>query len=398
MNAQQKSTRKTYRYHWRRFLEFTGLTGNEILESRKRDLEQESYEWEKKILQFKDWLIKKGKSEHTAKTGAAVVRGFFSFHRVALEFRRSESARLGKVQPKYEDYRFSIEDLKKMYDVADLKERYVLTAGKSFGLRAGDFLAITRGDLEPYIDREVPISIGKYQTEKESVPAYPFIDRDAKPVIKLILEKMDREGRTEPNDRVLTYSDTVQLSRVIQRLTERAGIKIGNKRVRFHCMRKFLIDRISSFMSESKWKQIVGKKISEGAYVSPHLLREGYERAISETCFKRAVDESDIEMLAKKHALEALAKNMGISEGELANMFARRRLSLRARTLSLKDEVDVLEEAIEKKRAAEDCPNGDHCMNEQFEEIDERELLSYLRKGWRVTHTLESGRVIVRKT
>ena len=33
-------------------------------------------------------------------------------------------------------------------------------------------------------------------------------------------------------------------------------------------------------MSESKWKQIIGKKISEGAYVSPQELREAYLRAM----------------------------------------------------------------------------------------------------------------------
>lgn len=109
-----------------------------------------------------------------------------------MEFRRTESVRLTEARRKYEDYRFSRDDLKKMVDVADLEEKYVVVAGKSFGLRAGDFLKMTCGDLEPYTDRPVPISTGEYAIQKESVPAYPFIDSDAKPVIKLMLEKMDR--------------------------------------------------------------------------------------------------------------------------------------------------------------------------------------------------------------
>lgn len=96
-----------------------------------------------------------------------------------------------------------------MFDVADLTEKYVLTAGKSFGLRAGDFLRLTRGDLEAYLDRPVPISIGKYSTQKEAVPAYPFIDSDASPVVKLMIKKMDREGRTKPSDRILTFRDQI---------------------------------------------------------------------------------------------------------------------------------------------------------------------------------------------
>jgi len=35
--------------------------------------------------------------------------------------------------------------------------------------------------------------------------------------------------------------------------------------------------------------------------------------------------------------------------------------------------------------------------NQQFEEIDDTELLKYLRAGWRVTHNLQNGRVIVER-
>jgi integrase len=308
INSYKKSSKETYKTLWRYFLEFTGLTGDQILESRKAD---KKYAWEKKVIEFKDWLINiKGQSENSAKTATSTVRGFFSYHRLSLKFRHSESVRLTETKPKFIDYRFSRDDLKKMNDVADLQEKYVLTAGKSFGLRAGDFLKLTRGDLEPYLDRPVPISIGEYATQKESVKAFPFIDSDALPVIKLIIEKMDREGKTKPTDRILKFSYPIQLTRVIRRITEKAGIKIGSKRVRFHCLRKFIIDRLSSFMSESKWKQIVGKKISEGAYVSPDSLRDDYERTMKETCFSKIVDESDMEKIAKKQILLNVLKNI----------------------------------------------------------------------------------------
>jgi len=67
---------------------------------------------------------------------------------------------------------------------------------------------------------------------------------------------------------------------VLQQLAKRNGIDPHGSRIRFHNLRKYLIDRLSSVMSESKWKQIVGKKISEGAYVSPSELRENYLRAM----------------------------------------------------------------------------------------------------------------------
>jgi len=399
LDSLKKSTRATYQTYWRYFLEFTSLTGNQIIDSRKTDRE---YAWEKKVIEFKRWIIEEKKqSEHTATTAAATVRGFFSYHRLPLSFRRQESAQLKEAEAKYEDYRFTREELKKICEFADLEEKYVVTAGKSFGLRAGDFLRLMRGDLEPYLDRPVPISLGEYRTQKEGVKAFPFIDSDAQPVIKLMMDQMNRKGRTQPTDRMLTYTDEIQLSRILRRLTAKAGINIGNRRVRFHCLRKFLIDRLASHMSESKWKQIVGKKISESAYVSPDSLREDYARAMPDTCFTTA-PEGDISKLAKYEALKALADTMGIKEE--ITVGGRRILSREAfkramsgeKPLSIEDKIAKLEKLIREKQKERTETNGGDC-GEEFMQIPETEFLSYLREGWTLMHKLDNGEVIVRR-
>ena len=393
LDSQKKGTRSTYQTAWKYFLEYVGMTGDQILESRKDD---KDYAWEKRVLEFKRWMIEeKGQSENTAKTGTTTARSFFAFHRTPLEFRKTEKAKLKEARPKSEDYRFSVEDLKKMSDVADLTERYVITAGKSFGLRAGDFLRRTRGDLEAYIDRETPISIGEINTQKENVKAYPFIDADAQPVIKLMLDTMNREGKIKPSDRMLAFKDEIQLTRVLKRVAEKAGINVGNKNVRFHCMRKFLIDHLSSYMSESKWKQIVGKTISEGAYVSPETLREDYARAMTETCFTKRISE-DVEKIAKREALIAIAKNMGMTDAELKSTFRMRKPK------HIGEEIETLEKLIEEKRNENSqktetnggCVDGEHCGN--FRQIGETELLSYLKQGWQIVHNLQNGEVIVK--
>lgn len=387
LESLKKKTRQTYQTGWKYFLEYAGMTGEQILESRKADSESL---WEKKTLQFKHWLIEqKEQSEPSAKTATIAVRGFFAYHRVALKFRRAESAQLSEAKRKTEDYRFSREDLKKMADVADLEEKYVIVAGKSIGFRAGDFLALTRGDFEPYIDRPAPICIGPLTTAKEKVTAFPFIDSDAKPVIQLMLSNMDREGRTSKTDRLLTFKEE-QLSAALQRTAKRAGINVGSKNVRFHCLRKFLTDRLSSFMSESKWKQIVGKKISEGAYVSELALREDYARAMAETCFTKAVMEGDIELLAKKQALIMLAKLQGMNEEEMKVIFRERKAS------TTPEQVKVLEELTEQKNQTNGgCPDGKHCG--EYKQVSETELLSCLQDGWQIVHKLGSGEVIVKR-
>ncbi len=389
LNSLKKNTMWTYKSYWKFFLEFTGMTGDEILESKEKDTE---YAWERRLLDFKRWMIeKKDFAEQSAVTAAGVARSFFSYHREDLKFRPVESRRLGEGKQKYEDYRFSISDLQKMADVADLTEQYVIVVGKSFGLRAGDFLRMTRGDLEAYIDREPPINIGKYDTQKRDAAAYPFIDRDAKPIIKLMLEKMDREGRTEPNERMLEYSNTIELSRVLRRVVKRAGIKHGSKRVRFHCLRKFLIDRLSSFMSESKWKQIVGKTISEGAYVSPDLLRKDYDRAMGETCFSRPQFISKEEL--RKQLIAALP-----SDDEVLKTFAEKhgtspellKKMLRQAGKKVEEEekgkklIDIKKRTAGKK--AEDCQRL----------IEPDELEQYLKDGWKFIAQV-NGKLVVEK-
>lgn len=261
-----------------------------------------------------------------------------------------------------------------MFEFADLEEKYVLCVGKSFGLRASDFLRLSRGDLEPYVDREPPAAIGQYATQKEDAPAYPFIDSDSQPVIKLMLDKMTRQGRTKPSDRMLSYRNEIQLSRTLRRLTEKAGIVTGNKIVRFHCLRKFLIDHLSSYMSESKWKMVVGKKVAESAYVSSDTLRDDYKRVMSETTFKNT---TEIEERLK--SLEEFRKSLTPEQLEKA-----KRLDL------------LRQKGTKKPIRKEKCEDGEHC-GEEFEQISESKLLDYLREGWTIVKELANRQLIVRK-
>jgi integrase len=394
LDSQKKDTRCAYRSHWRRFAEFTGKTGDEILASRKKDKE---FFWEAKLLEFKSWLTEeKDLSSNSATTATQAIRGFFAFHRVPLQFQRRETRKIGEHVRKMEDYRFSLDDLAKMDAVGDLTEKYVLRAGKSFGLRAGDFLRLTRGDLEPYINKgELPISIGAYKTQKEGVTAWPFIDSDAQPIVKLMLERLTREGETQQSARMLPFTKKLQLSRVLRRLVLKAGLNTGGKQVRFHCMRKFLCDHLSSFMSESKWKQIVGKKISEGAYVSPDTLREDYARAMPETTFTKIASD-DIQKIAKLEALKLFAKASGYTTEDIA------KIRMRKPKANIDDEIEEIEKILAEKNQAkatkpeeaEKCEDGKHCQQIQ-QIVAEENLAGYLSQNWKVVATLPSGKIVI---
>lgn len=392
LNSQKDSTRPTYQTFWNYFLEFTNMTGDQILSDRETDKE---HKWEKRVLQFKQWLIdEKHLAQYTATSAAMAVRGFFTYYYKTLRYRRQESKKLQEKTRKTEDYKFSVEDMKKMADVANLSEKYIAVAGKSFGLRAGDFLRLTKGDLEAYIDRPVPISIGKIGTGKEKVPAYPFIDSDAQPVIKLMLERMNRKGRTKPTDRILTYKWEKELSQTLKRLAKRAGLKVGNKRVRFHCLRKFLIDNISSLMSESKWKQIVGKSISEGAYVSADSLREDYKRAMNKTTFTKLVSENEVELRAAQRMLE-MTLNLSPNIPEHVKATLRKKIRAVKKMKELKPIENEVVEQAKKSEQPKTATDGGFKNGNCQRIVNETELEVLLAQGWRVAAVLPSGKIVV---
>ncbi|MDH5684167.1 MAG: hypothetical protein OEZ20_06870 [candidate division WOR-3 bacterium] len=349
-----------------------GITGDQVLEDRKTDAE---HKWEKQVLAFKQWLIdEKGYAEYTATASAHAAASFFAFHYHELKLRPSEGKRLRERTRKTEDYRFTREELKIMSEIGDLKTQYVVVAGKSFGLRVGDFLRLTRGDLEPYLDRPVPISIGEYATTKEKVKACPFIDADALPITRRMIRQMDIDERKAPTERILTLKSEIQLSNILKSAAAKAGIKPGNKIIRFHCLRKYLTDRLSSYMAESKWKQIVGKKVDEKAYVSPDLLRDDYARVMLDTCWTGIVAETDIEKRVKLEVLKMKAKELGFTDDDIQIKLTR---------MDLKEFAEWL--AKQSQPTEEDCQKI----------VSEEELGGYLAKGWKVQAILPSGRIVV---
>lgn len=272
--------RSAYKSLWKLFMEYANMNGKQILEDRKQDKE---HKWEKKALAFRTWLTEKDYSPNTLKTAIGVVRGFFNYHYEDLKFRHNTIAKLSrKPKRKREDYKLSKETIARMSVQANLRDRYVLVVGKSLGLRAIDFINLKIGDFTHLnLDSEAPISMGKVYTVKEGVEASAFLDSDAIPIVKAYLESIDT---SDPNAKMLNIKKN-ELTAVLQRLAKKAHLNLGGRHLRFHCLRKFLIDRLSSVMSESKWKMVVGKTVSEDAYVSDLDLRKGYAKAMPETTF-----------------------------------------------------------------------------------------------------------------
>ena len=252
------------------------MTGEEILADK---ISEGNGKWKGKLFEFKQFLLKEGLSENSAKTGTGVIRGFFRYYESPIIFSNNEKKRLKRAKRKTRDFQFTKESLRKMNMVSNLTEKYILIVGKSLGLRASDFIRLTYGDFRSLDLNDIaPIGLGEISTIKEGIMAYPFLDSDAIPIVKQMLESnIDKQD----SDRVLPYRKT-ELTVILQRIGKRAKVSNGNLHVRFHGLRKFLIDRLSAYCSESQWKQIIGKTITEGAYVSTTQLKQIYTRTMKD--------------------------------------------------------------------------------------------------------------------
>ncbi len=121
---------------------------------------------------------------------------------------------------------------------------------------------------------------------------------------------------------------------------------IHGKHVRFHCLRKFLIDRLSAYAGESQWKQIVGKAINEGAYVSQEQLRGIYQRAMKDTVINGNGDQ-DQETVELESAL--LDSQRRLTNIETTNEILRKELTRVNEKFDFLDKIINFTDAIETK-------------------------------------------------
>ena len=94
---------------------------------------------------------------------------------------------------------------------------------------------------------------------------------------------------------------------------------------------------------ESKWKQIVGKKISEGAYINSDSLRQDYAKVMPSTCLVLGNEAERVKQLERKLNSNKDAFNL------LVSALARRKLLPEDYTTE-----DLLHDQEEHDKQAED--------------------------------------------
>lgn len=282
------NTKKEYRHGIKKFCEWYRKSAEEILELRKDDLTQKAEEnlieyrnraarFEKEIEKFHNYLLEQGFTINTARNLTLGIRQLFRFYEMPIRFRAG--SKVSKTVKTTKNFPLTIEHVRAMFKVADLRERVILSMATDLGLRIGDFIATKKSDLPP-LDQEPPIPFD-VMTDKEDVVAHGFLSQESVDLLKAYLptlEKKNSNAHLFPSNSESHISDE-WMNRLLQRLADKAQIDMNGKDFTFHCFRKmFLSAAIDSGIGMTAGKKLCGKAIAESddTYLTTAHLREKF--------------------------------------------------------------------------------------------------------------------------
>jgi site-specific recombinase XerD len=308
-------TRKGYRFGLNKFVQWFNKPAEEILAMRQEDLTQKPGEnlveyrnraarFEKEIEKFHSHLIESGYSINSARNMTLGIRQLFRYYQMSVTMR--SGSKVSQTVKTTKNFPLTIEHVRKMFQVANLKERTVLTLAVDTGLRISDFLAIKKTDLPP-LDQEPPIAF-TLLTQKEKIPAHCFLSQETVNQLKTYLptlKKKNNEYLFASNGKSHISDEAV--SKMLNRLAEKAQINLNGKSLTFHCFRKmFLSDSIDSGIGLTAGKKLCGKAIarSDDTYLTTVKLKEKFVQLKKFLTIKQLV-KSEHQKLEKLSSLVA---------------------------------------------------------------------------------------------
>jgi len=176
------------------------------------------------------------------------------------------------------NFPLTIEHVRKMFEVANLKERVILSLAVDLGLRISDFLSIKKTDL-PDLEGKAPLAFDLL-TQKEKVTAKCFLSQESVDLLKTYLPTQKKK-----NDVFLfasngeTHVSDESIGKMLKKLAAKAQINLNGKSLTFHCFRKmFLSASIDSGIGLTAGKLMCGKAVkqSDSTYLTVVKLREKF--------------------------------------------------------------------------------------------------------------------------
>lgn len=264
-------------------------SATEILEMRKKDLTPKPNEnpiefanrakrFERILEKFYTWLQnEKGTNLNSSGAYTRHVKQLFRFYEMSIKTRRGSPIRRNIKSVK--NFKLTIEHIRKIYKIANLNHKVIISMLTDLGLRISDLLSIKRDNL-PDLEQNPPIEF-QIMTNKEKVVATGFLSQETIDVLKtyLLTIKEDKKEFLFPsNGSHLTVGG---VNKYLKRLAMKAEIQIpSNKSISTHVFRKLFLSTAVNCQVPVQGDKLVGKEIdrSKDTYYNQINLKTAWLR------------------------------------------------------------------------------------------------------------------------
>lgn len=312
------------KYRLNACLEYLNMTDSEFVEAYNRT--QDKTQWARntgsKVVEIYHELTKK----YAVNTARSTVSSVRAFARDTCQSLIIPHKRIAKPERAKNEHEFNREELAKMYHVADVRDKAILSCAVSLGFSVEDFAELERAQIESLVNKAISEKIdflgfdaqrGKTKVESRShlTPEardslrewFAYIDkkRESEDIEEMKERKEGRKnkllkGRSKfvfPNGNS-EHLSTHALNDVIKKLVEKANITTTGK-IRFHLLRKFLMNALhDSGFDDWAIKRAMGKEIptSDSTYL------QGLNRKLDED-FAKVYDHIKLSTYTNKNGV-----------------------------------------------------------------------------------------------
>lgn len=247
----------------KKFCEWAKKTPDELIAEYKEAKDNNDLDsWERdktnEILEFYNWF-REAINPRTGKKYSinycnTETSGILAFHHQNTRYLEHIMDTFAPTQMPTNEYRFSQDDLRKMFYYGDTEEKALLSLAVSYGQGSKDFLKLECQTLRDVIEeaKDKGMDFAKWigeAREKTSIQPVSFLTPEAIESVDEYLQLLEKKHGKLPtyiwcNSKPNRFISNEGLNKRLRRIVSKANIKIGNKKVRFHCLRKFTFSRL----------------------------------------------------------------------------------------------------------------------------------------------------------
>ena len=284
LKGKKKGTYKSYKRGLELFLEWYGKDADTILAERKVDITSEDFQRRKnfdyQVEYFYKWELEQGYALSSARTNTLGIIQFFRY------FGMPVNPSIPMPPPTTKTAIPPIEDIRRMFQVATLRGKVILSLGLDLAWRISDFINLKIEDI-PDLNQKPPIPFQRI-TKKENVVSATFISTETVELLNAYiptLTKKDNPYLFAGNGKHHLKDESI--NKIIKNLAKKAKIKIPtNKRFTFHSIRKrFLSTAYSLRIDPEQAKLMVGKSIGSSmeTYSQDASFKDAFVKLREET-------------------------------------------------------------------------------------------------------------------